>query len=118
MDYLDEFMAANPRHAAVMHVKTGVKRDGAMVAHHVRGIFDSGAYGAYKPGVNLMGFSHAGGPYRTPNVKVEGIQVYTNNVPLRAHARAGRATGSLRHGVAARPLWRESLGSTRWTCDG
>ena len=81
MDYLDEFMAANPRHAAVMHVKTGVKRDGAMVAHHVRGIFDSGAYGAYKPGVNLMGFSHAGGPYRTPNVKVEGIQVYTNNVP-------------------------------------
>ena len=28
-----------------------------------------------------MGFSHAGGPYRTPNVKVEGIQVYTNNIP-------------------------------------
>ena len=74
-------MAANPRHAAVMQVKTGVKRDGTMVAHHVRGVFDSGAYGAYKPGVNLMGFSHAGGPYRTPNVKVEGIQVYTNNVP-------------------------------------
>lgn len=81
MDYMDEFMAANPRHAAVMQVRTGVKRDGSMTAHHVRGIFDSGAYGAYKPGVNLMGFSHAGGPYHTPNVKVEGIQVYTNNVP-------------------------------------
>jgi CO/xanthine dehydrogenase Mo-binding subunit len=81
MDYMDEFMAANPRHASTLQVRTGVKRDGTMVAHHVRGIFDSGAYGAYKPGVNLMGFSHAGGPYRTPNVKVEGIQVYTNNVP-------------------------------------
>ena len=81
MDYVDEFTAANPRHASTMYVKTGVKRDGTLVAHHVRGIFDSGAYGAFKPGVNLMGFSHAGGPYRTPNVKVEGIQVYTNNIP-------------------------------------
>lgn len=81
MDYMDEFMAGNPRHASVLQVKTGVKRDGTLLAHHVRAIFDSGAYGAFKPGVNLGGFSHAGGPYRTPNVKIEALQVYTNNIP-------------------------------------
>ncbi|MQF82827.1 xanthine dehydrogenase family protein molybdopterin-binding subunit [SAR202 cluster bacterium AD-802-E10_MRT_200m] len=81
MDYVDEFMAANPRHAAIIEVKTGVKQDGTMIAHHVRGVFDSGAYGGFKPLVNLRGFSHAGGPYKTPNVKIEALQVYTNNVP-------------------------------------
>jgi CO/xanthine dehydrogenase Mo-binding subunit len=81
MDYMDEFMAGNPRHASILQVKTGVTRDGILLAHHVRAIFDSGAYGAFKPGVNLGGFSHAGGPYKTPNVKIEALQVYTNNVP-------------------------------------
>ena len=83
MDYLEEFTAGNPRHAAVVHLKTGVQRDGTLVAHQARVVFDSGAYGGFKPtpGVNLGGASKAGGPYRIPHTDIEAVHVYTNTVP-------------------------------------
>ena len=83
MDYIEEFMAGNPRHAATIQFKTGLKQDGSIVAHQARVIFNSGAYGGFKPaaGVNLGGASKAAGPYKVPNVHIEGLQVYTNTVP-------------------------------------
>jgi CO/xanthine dehydrogenase Mo-binding subunit len=83
MDYVEELTAGNPRHAAIIELKTGVTRDGAMVAHQARVLFDSGAYGGFKPtpAVNLGGASKAGGPYKIPHVHIEGLQVYTNTVP-------------------------------------
>ena len=81
MDYVDEFMASNPRHWSSVQVKTGIKNNGVILAQHVIGIFDSGAYGGFKPNVNLTGFAHAGAPYKTPHTKIEAIQVYTNTVP-------------------------------------
>ena len=44
MDTVEEFSAANPRHAATIQLKTGVKRDGTLVAHQSRVYFNSGAY--------------------------------------------------------------------------
>ena len=41
MDYVEELTAGNPRHAAIIQLKTGVKRDGTMVAHQARVVFDS-----------------------------------------------------------------------------
>jgi len=35
MDYYDEFVAGNPRHAAVIRVKTGVKKNGELVAQRL-----------------------------------------------------------------------------------
>jgi CO/xanthine dehydrogenase Mo-binding subunit len=83
MDYVEELTAGNPRHAAIIELKTGVKRDGTLVAHQARVFFDSGAYGGFKPtpAVNLGGASKAGGPYQIPHVHIEGIQVYTNTIP-------------------------------------
>lgn len=83
MDYIEEFTAGNPRHAASVWLKTGVKRDGSIVAHQARVIFNSGAYGGFKPapGVNLGGAAKAGGSYKIPHVHIEGLQVYTNTVP-------------------------------------
>jgi CO/xanthine dehydrogenase Mo-binding subunit len=83
MDYVEELTAGNPRHAAIIQLKTGVKRDGAMVAHQARVVFDSGAYGGFKPvpTVNLGGAAKAGGPYKIPHVHIEGLQVYTNTIP-------------------------------------
>ncbi len=83
MDYVEELTAGNPRHAAVIQLKTGVKREGTIVAHQARVLFDSGAYGGFKPapGVNLGGASKVGGPYKIPHVRIEGVQVYTNTVP-------------------------------------
>ena len=83
MDYLEELTAGNPRHAATVQLKTGVKNDGTITAQQARVVFDSGAYGGFKPtpGVNLGGAAKAGGPYRIPNTDIEALHVYTNNVP-------------------------------------
>jgi len=81
IDYTEELMAGNPRHGAVITVKTGVKKNGILIAQHVQFIFDSGAYGAYRPQGFLVGAHDAPGPYRVPNCLVEEKYVYTNKMP-------------------------------------
>jgi CO/xanthine dehydrogenase Mo-binding subunit len=87
MDYLEEFVAGNPRHAAIVTVKTGVKKDGALVAHRMEYIYDSGAYGAFKPQGYLVGPKEAAGPYKIPHVFINEKIVYTNKIPC-GHMRA------------------------------
>lgn len=87
MDYGDEFNAGNPRHAAIVKVKSGVSKDGRILAHQMDFVFDSGAYGAFKPIGYLFGAHEAAGPYRMENVLVEEKIVYTNKVPC-GHMRA------------------------------
>jgi CO/xanthine dehydrogenase Mo-binding subunit len=81
IDYTEELMAGNPRHGAVITVKTGVKKNGLLIAQHVQFVFDSGAYGAYRPQGFLVGAHDAPGPYRVPNCLVEEKYVYTNKMP-------------------------------------
>ena len=81
IDYAEELMAGNPRHGAVITVKTGVKKNGLLIAQHVQFVFDSGAYGAYRPQGYLVGAHDAPGPYRVPNCLVEERYVYTNKMP-------------------------------------
>jgi CO/xanthine dehydrogenase Mo-binding subunit len=87
MDYSEEFLAGNPRHAAVVRVKTGVDKDGRLLAHRMEYVFDSGAYGAFKPQGYLVGPKEAAGPYKIPNVFIEERIVYTNKIPC-GHMRA------------------------------
>ncbi|HWP56821.1 MAG TPA: xanthine dehydrogenase family protein molybdopterin-binding subunit [Candidatus Acidoferrales bacterium] len=81
MDYEEEFIAGNPRHAAIVKVKTGVRKDGTITAHQMEFIFDSGAYGAFKPNGFLNGPRESAGPYNIPHVLIEEKMVYTNQVP-------------------------------------
>ena len=83
MTYMEEFIAGNPRHPAVFTIRTGLKRDGTLVARQAYAVFNSGAYGAFKPtpSVNLLGAGSLGGSYRIPHVKIEADCVYTNNIP-------------------------------------
>ena len=87
MDYVQELMAGNPRHPATITIKTGMKNDGRIWARQARCVFNSGAYGAFKPRVHLRGADHSGGPYRIPNVHIDSYMVYTNNIPC-GHMRA------------------------------
>ena len=98
MDYVEELTAGNPRHAAIVQLKTGVKRDGTMVAHQARVVFDSGAYGGFKPvpTVNLGGAAKAGGPYKIPHVLHRGRTGVYQYHPWGLHARPWRAAGCLR----------------------
>jgi carbon-monoxide dehydrogenase large subunit len=82
-EYIEEFMAGNPRHSAVIKLKTGVKRDGTITAHHAQAYVNTGAYAGYKPLGIIGGAVRAacGGPYKMENVRLESAEVYTNTVP-------------------------------------
>jgi len=81
MDYNEELVAGNPRHGAVIKIKTGVKRNGLLIAEHIEFYFDSGAYGAYRPQGYLVGAHDTPGPYRVANCLIEEKYVYTNTMP-------------------------------------
>jgi CO/xanthine dehydrogenase Mo-binding subunit len=89
MRYAEELMAGNPRHPAVITLRTGVSRDGRIVARRVKALFNGGAYAAFKPApsVSLGGASMGAGVYRVPHLLIEAFCVYTNNIPC-GHARS------------------------------
>ncbi len=76
----EEFTSLRPRHPAVITIKTGAKNNGQLVAKEMRIVFDTGAYADDGPGIAAFGAMMARGPYRIPNVKIEGICVYTNKI--------------------------------------
>jgi CO/xanthine dehydrogenase Mo-binding subunit len=79
--YTEEFMAANPRHPAVVHLRTGFSRDGTFAANDARVIYNSGAYGGFKPLGFLPNAAGASGSYRFHQDRIVASIVYTNNVP-------------------------------------
>lgn len=89
MRYADDLQATNTRHAARITLRTGVDREGRILAHTSRVVFDGGAYAAGKPVPTLMPgdamLTLAG--YRVPAARVEAMTVYTNQVPA-GHSRA------------------------------
>ena len=89
MRYAEELMAGNPRHPSVITMRTGVTKDGRILARRVKALFNSGAYAAFKPApsVNLGGAGMGAGVYRIPNLLIEALCVYSNNIPC-GHARS------------------------------
>ncbi len=82
---LEESAKTITRHAARVRMKTGVRRDGTLQARECQVLLDTGAYADIGPRVcNKTGF-RAPGPYRIPNLKVESLSVFTNNVPAGAY---------------------------------
>jgi CO/xanthine dehydrogenase Mo-binding subunit len=74
----EELMAANPRQPTHIFLKTGVKRDGTIVAREGRVLFDTGAFAGSSPGVASVATLVLAGPYSIPNLRLEGCAVYTN----------------------------------------
>ena len=94
VDYTEELVAGNPRHAATIKIKTGVKKNGLIIAQQMEFVFDSGAYGAYRPQGFLVGAHDACGPYRIPNTYIEEKYVYTNKFPCGYMRAPGHPQGS------------------------
>jgi CO/xanthine dehydrogenase Mo-binding subunit len=81
MTYAEELTASNPAHPTVITIRSGVNRDGRIVARSVRAVHACGAYGALKSNASLATWHYAGGQYRVDNAFFEFLQVYTNTVP-------------------------------------
>ena len=74
----DELTAAYARQPAIVELKTGVSRDGRILAREGRLWFDTGAFAGSGPGVASVATLMLAGPYRIPNLLLEGFAVYTN----------------------------------------
>ena len=81
MSYAEELTASNPSHPTVITVKSGVTRDGRLLARKVRTIHASGAYGAMKPNAALSTWHYVGGGYAVQHSDFEFLQIYTNTTP-------------------------------------
>ena len=80
-DRIEDIAATTKRHPAVVRLRTGLKRDGTLVANDVSVVMDGGAYVTLSPVVLSRGAIHAGGSYRCPNVRIDSRAVATNTPP-------------------------------------
>jgi CO/xanthine dehydrogenase Mo-binding subunit len=77
---VSEAMATCRRHAITCKVKTGVKKDGTLVAKQAEIYLNTGAYAETGPIVTGRTLTRILGPYRYPNLKINSYCVYTNTV--------------------------------------
>jgi xanthine dehydrogenase molybdenum-binding subunit len=67
------------RHATVIRIKTGAKRNGQLTAVQAELYGDAGAYASLSDKVLTRATTHATGPYVVPNAKIDCYAMYTNN---------------------------------------
>jgi CO/xanthine dehydrogenase Mo-binding subunit len=81
---VEESFKTVTRHPARFRVKTGVARNGRLMARECEIYMDTGAYADAGPRVTQKAGYRALGPYRIPHVKTDACTVYTNTVPAGA----------------------------------
>jgi CO/xanthine dehydrogenase Mo-binding subunit len=69
------------RHAYTIRHTWGARRDGTLLAAKVDIVSDAGAYNFTSSEVLANFLYSATGAYQFPNVSIDGITVYTNNIP-------------------------------------
>jgi CO/xanthine dehydrogenase Mo-binding subunit len=76
----EEFLTSRYRYRMIIHLKTGVKKDGTILARKATVITDNGAH-------NYQGYTVTAGLsqkltflYKIPHIQYDGYVVYTNNV--------------------------------------
>lgn len=81
MSRKEDMAAATPAPFAHVELKTGMKRDGTLVALKARLVYDSGAF----PGAPMLpGCIAIGGYYKCANLEIQGLEVLTNKVSVGA----------------------------------
>jgi CO/xanthine dehydrogenase Mo-binding subunit len=80
-DRHEDLSATTKRHPAIVRHRTGVRRDGTLVAQDIEVVMDGGAYCTLTPVVLSRGALHAAGPYRCPNVRIRARATRTNTPP-------------------------------------
>lgn len=76
----EELSTSTIRHAYKLEYKTGVSKDGRLLANEVRIYANSGAYLGLGSSTMLKAIVHSSGPYTVKNVKADAYLVYTNTL--------------------------------------
>src|SRR5687767_973144 len=80
-DRTEDMIATTKRHPSVVRHRTGVMRDGRIVAMDIDVMLDGGAYVTLSPVVLSRGTIHAAGPYRCDHTRIVGRAVMTHTPP-------------------------------------
>lgn len=83
-DRSEDMASTTKRHPAQVRHRTGIDRDGRLIAQQIDVLMDGGAYVTLSPVVLSRGIIHAAGPYSCPNVLITGRALLTNAVPYGA----------------------------------
>ena len=95
-DRHEDIAATTKRHPAIVRHRTGVTRDGRLVAQDIEVVMDGGAYCTLTPVVLSRGAIHAGGPYRCPNVRIRARATRDQHAAERRVPRLRRAADRVR----------------------
>jgi CO/xanthine dehydrogenase Mo-binding subunit len=88
-DREEEMKAAAPREGSVIYVKTGIMKDGTIIARQGKVILDAGAYSGDDTVIASVAALVIRGSYNIPNVKVDSLAVYTNKANCGAYRGPG-----------------------------
>lgn len=80
-DRHEDIVGTTKRHPAVVRHRTGVSRDGRLLALDIDFLMDGGAYSTLSPVVLSRALLHSFGPYRCPNVRIRGRVLRTHTAP-------------------------------------
>ena len=75
------FYCHRGRHPVLMHVKTGVKKDGSITGMHFKSFLDGGAYGSYGVASTFYTGALQTVTYDIPRYKFQGVRLFTNKPP-------------------------------------
>jgi CO/xanthine dehydrogenase Mo-binding subunit len=85
----DELLAGLPRHPTKTRMKSGVMRDGTLVALEATMVMDGGAYAGSTPEIASVAVLCLAGPYRTPNIRIDVHGVLTHKTNFGAYRGPG-----------------------------
>jgi CO/xanthine dehydrogenase Mo-binding subunit len=80
-DRTEDMVATTKRHPSIVRHRTGLTKEGKLVAMDIEVILDGGAYVTLSPTVLSRGCIHAAGPYSCDNVRIRGHAMFTNTPP-------------------------------------
>jgi xanthine dehydrogenase D subunit len=83
-DREESFFGHVHRHPVRMWYRHSAERDGTLVKVEAKLLFDGGAYASTSASVLANASCFAAGPYRVPNVHIDGWALRTNNPPCGA----------------------------------
>ena len=80
-DRVEDMVATTKRHPSIVTHRTGLTRDGRLVAMDIDVVLDGGAYSTLSAVVLSRGCIHAAGPYRCDDLRIRGRAMMTNTPP-------------------------------------
>lgn len=75
----EEFKSAPTRQPAVIHMRTGCKKDGTLTFRSADVLLDNGAYTSWGPTIPVVMMRTVSGHYRVPVIAYNAQAIYTNN---------------------------------------